>query len=76
MTAILPVNISFLDWTRQLRNSFPSQDIPIVKTENDWKEFPAMLSSNRCFEGKYIPYIAGYSDWRPWASQFLLSIGA
>lgn len=76
MTAIIPVNITFVQWAKQLRNSFPTQDLPIVNNESDWHRFPSMLSSNRCFEDKYIPDIGGFRDWREWASEFLLSIGA
>lgn len=76
MTVLIPINISFTDWASQLRNSYPSEDISIVKTESDFLKFPAMLSSNRCFDNKNIPDIGGFSDWREWASEFLLSIGA
>ncbi len=76
MSALLPINISFPSWTQQLRNSFPAQDIPLVNNESDWKSFPAMLSSNRCFENSYIPQVAGFTSWQEWASEFLLSIGA
>ncbi len=77
MTAIIPVNISFPEWTRQLRNSFPAQDLPqFVSSEKDWIRFPSMLKSNRCFENNYIPDTGGFSTWQEWASQFLLSIGA
>ncbi len=76
MTAIIPVNISFTAWIRELRNSFPSQDLPVVSSEKDWKRYPAMIKSNRCFEDKYVPDTGGFSTWQEWASQFLLSIGA
>lgn len=76
MTAIIPQNISFVTWASQLRNSFPTQNIPIVNNDSDWMVFPAMLSSNRCFDDKYLPYVVGFKDWRSWASEFLLSIGA
>lgn len=77
MTALLPVNISFSDWCNELRNSYPTQDIPdIVLTEYKWKDFPVMLVSNRCFDNYVIPYVVGFSSWQQWASEFLQSIGA
>lgn len=76
MTAIIPINISFKEWANQLRNSFPTQNIPIVNQESDWLKFNNMLSSNRCFDDKFLPDIVGYKNWREWASQFLLSVGA
>ena len=76
MTAILPSNIDFVEWANQLRNSFPTENISIVNRESDWIGFPSMLWSNRCFEGSVIPSVDGFSDWRQWASEFLLSIGA
>ncbi len=76
MTAILPVNISFPEWANQLRNSFPTQNIPIVNSDIDWHDFYAMLSSNRCFDNNFIPDVVGFNKWEDWASQFLLSIGA
>lgn len=76
MTAIIPVGINFKDWANQLRNSYPDQDLPIVSSEKDWKSFPSVLLSNRCFESKRIPYVGGFDNWREWASEFLLSIGA
>jgi hypothetical protein len=76
MSALIPVNISFTNWASQLRNSYPEQNIPRIDSDSDWQRFPAMLSSNRCFDDKYIPYIVGFDNWRDWASEFLLSIGA
>lgn len=76
MTAILPVGIEFPVWANQLRLSFPTQNIPIVNAEIDWRVFPAMLNSNRCFDNSFIPNVGGFNNWRDWASQFLLSIGA
>ena len=77
MSALIPVNISFQEWCNQLRNSYPTQDIPhIVSSEKEWKKFPDMLQSNRCFNNYFLPDVVGYTDWRQWASQFLLSIGA
>ncbi len=73
---IIPLNISFIEWASQLRNTFASEDLPIVNTESDWMKFPSMLKSNRCFENKFLPEANGFSDWRTWASEFLLSIGA
>ncbi len=76
MTALIPINISFVSWCNELRNSFPSQDIPIITSENQWRSFNNMLQSNRCFEDKFLPDIGGYDNWREWASEFMLSIGA
>ncbi len=76
MTIIIPINISFVEWANQLRNSFPNENISIVKNENDFFNFSAMLQSNRCFEGKIIPDVAGHTDWQQWASEFMQSIGA
>lgn len=76
MTYIIPKNITFVNWANQLRNSFPSEDIKIMSSEKDWKLFPSMLRSNRCFESKTIPDVGGFTDWREWASEFMLSIGA
>lgn len=76
MTALIPKNITFQKWANELRNSFPTQNLPIVNEKTDWLAFPPMLQSNRCFDGKYIPNVAGFRDWQSWASQFLLSIGA
>ncbi len=74
--ALIPINISFVQWASQLRNTFPTQDIAHVSSENQWRNFPNMLLSNRCFENAYIPQVGGYEDWREWASEFMLSIGA
>lgn len=77
MTAILPVNIDFPTWTAQLRNSYPTEDIPqFVSSEKDWNIFPSMLLSNNCFDTAFIPRSEGFDNWRDWASQFLLSIGS
>lgn len=76
MTVLIPVNISFVEWSGQIRNSFPTQDIPRVSSEKEWINFPDMLSSNRCFEDFFIPRIEGFNNWRDWAEEFILSIGA
>lgn len=79
MSAIIPVNISFQEFANQLRNSYPTEDIPIVAfTENLWRQFPIMLLSNNCFNtrGSVIPYSEGHATWQDWASEFLQSIGS
>ncbi len=77
MTAIIPINMDFKTWTAQLRNSYPTQDIPqFMSSEKEWRSFSNMLSSNRCFDGKYLPQVGGFDNWREWASEFLFSIGA
>ena len=76
MSVIIPTNITFVQWASLFRNTFPNQDISQVSSENDWKGFSNMLKSNRCFEDKYLPDAGGYTDWREWASEFLLSVGA
>ena len=76
MSAIIPINIDFQNWANQLRNSFPTQNIPIVNKESDWRHFNNMLLSNRCFDSYFLPNVDGYDNWREWASEFMLSIGA
>lgn len=74
--ALLPVGIPFTAWANQLRNEYPTQDIPIVRNENDWRQFPNMLKENRAFEGTNFPFSTGFARWQDWAAQFILSIGA
>lgn len=76
MTAIIPDNIDFVAWASQLRDSYPNEQIPIVNKENDWREFFSMLLYNRCFSQYHLPYVDGFSNWRDWASEFLLAIEA
>lgn len=76
MTAILPLNIDFVTWASGLRDSYPDEPIPIMSSEKQWKEFPDMLLYNRCFNQYQIPDVVGFTDWRDWAAQFLLNIGA
>ncbi len=76
MTCIIPVNITFVEWAEQLRLSFPTQIIPRVKEESDWRKFNSMLQSNRCFEDSYLPNVDGFVNWQDWASQVMLSVGA
>ena len=76
MTAtLLPSNLTFLEWTQLLRNTYPSENIAIFD-KSDWRDFCSMLLLNRNFEDKYLPDARMFSDWRDWASEFLLSVGA
>ena len=76
MTApIIPDNISFVDWCNVIRNEYPTEPIPIVYQEHDWKLFYNMLLSNRAFENKFLPDSRMFNNWRNWASEFLLSVG-
>ncbi len=72
---ILPIGINFKDWANELRNSFPSQNIPIVTDENEWQNFSNVLKLNRCFEEKYLPDANSFKNWKDWASQVNFSLG-
>ena len=76
MTAILPLNIDFVTWAQQLRDSYPDEPIPIINYENQWQDFYNLLLYNRCFQQYQLPNVDGFDNWRDWAAQFLLAIGA
>lgn len=75
MSAILPVNITFVSWANQMRSSFPNENIPIATDENAWRIFNNVLRLNRCFDDKNLPDANSFKNWKDWVSQVNFSLG-
>lgn len=72
---ILPVGIDLLNWSAQLRNEYPQEEIPELRDEKDWKSWATTMYNTNAFPGSGFPLPDGFSDWKAWAARFTLAIG-
>lgn len=74
--SLLPINISFENWTSQLRNTFSDRNIPQLSRGISWQEWVKMLLLEGGFDSYHIPRPEGFTKWEDWAAQFLISTGS
>lgn len=56
-------------WASSLIIDFPTDDIPILKNENEWKLWGDMLSQCTTFLENNSPGTQSYTDWKKWAQR-------
>lgn len=64
---IIPEFINFIDWANSLIIDFPSENIPLISDENDWKSWGDFISSLDTFSKQNAPGTAAYQDKWTWA---------
>ena len=64
---ILPLYIDFLDWAASLVIDFPTENIPVLYNENDWKDYGNQLVLCDSFYDAGAPGTDSYDDRQKWA---------
>lgn len=64
---IIPSFISLNDWAASLVIDFPTDNIPILVSENDWQSWGDLLIQENSFSEADAPSTALFTEWRPWA---------
>jgi len=75
----IPINISFTKWGKLLMASFPSEDIPVPVSENNWRTWASILINLKSFENAPVPLKVQYptdKSWRKWAELFIQSLNS
>lgn len=63
-------------WADTLILEYPDANIPILSSENDWKDWVDMLRLTGSFVDSVIPFTGGFPDFRNWACRFIENIGS
>ena len=65
---ILPIGISLKDWSASLVVDFPTDNIPILPSDDKWKSWGDLLIQENSFSEADAPGTALFSEWQPWAT--------
>lgn len=74
---ILPLNMEFVPWAIQIRQSLPNIDIPIPSSVEKWREWASFVKLNSQFANVPAPTEIAYpktEDWKIWGAYFISSI--
>ncbi len=77
ISAPLPINISFDEWSSQIRVGLPEFSFPNPHGVKNWWEWASFVVENNELQNIPFPTKLGYpqeEDWRKWASYFVNSI--
>lgn len=64
---ILPIGISLKDWSASLIVDFPTDNIPLLHSDADWKSWGDLLIQEQSFIEADAPGTTLFKEWRPWA---------
>lgn len=64
---ILPIGISLKDWAASLVIDFPTDNIPLLYEDADWKQWGDLLIQENSFSEADAPGTALFKEWNPWA---------
>lgn len=58
---------SFTQFAESLLVDFSSRDdVPLIKNENDWKQWGNLVSSLPSFANRGVPTTENFSNWKDW----------
>lgn len=64
---ILPLRISLKNWAASLIIDFPDDNIPLLKSNEDWQSWGRFLIQENTFADNGAPDPSDYDDWESWA---------
>lgn len=64
---MLPVLVDLKTWAASLIIDFPTDNIPILLDEKDWKRWGNLLILENTFSVNGAPETDQFNDWRTWA---------
>lgn len=64
---IIPTYMSLKDWSATLMVDFPTDNIPMLLNEDDWKEWGSNLIQCDSFLENSAPAPTIYDNWRDWS---------
>ena len=69
----LPSKEGFSTWTKLLQQAFPSELIPKLEDNMDWKEWVKFLRQVAFFNGAPLPPNRDDDDWENWVRLLIQS---
>jgi hypothetical protein len=72
---IIPKNISFNLWARQLNIDYPIDTIPIPPNEDNWKTWAASVVQSDSFTKAGVPSPSNEKHWSEWADKVYQLMG-
>jgi hypothetical protein len=71
---MIPRSTTLFHWAHSLIIDFPRDNVPILKNENDWKNWGNILVQENSFSRSGAPGTQRYGDWRSWAEDVFHSM--
>jgi len=72
---ILPGYSNLRDWADSLLIDFPNENLPILYTEDMWKDWGNTIVFSPIFESLNAPKTDLYDRWQDWANDLFLTVG-
>lgn len=73
--AIDPHMMGVIEWTDQMAPELePFGDIPILETEDKWKDWASSVINNPLIAQRQPPEPTYFQNWRDWAYRFIQTI--
>lgn len=69
---VIPTGIDFVKWANNLYIDLPSLNIPVIKSEDNWKEWGQRLIEENRLVNAPIPN--NYNNWKIWAQFFINNV--
>lgn len=66
---MIPEMTDLSTWSSSLIIDFPTDDIPFLDNEDNWKDWGNRLSQCTTFIQNNSPGTQSYTDWKSWAQR-------
>jgi hypothetical protein len=66
---MIPEATDLRSWAASIIIDFPTDDIPILDNDENWKEWGDKLAGCTTFIENNSPSTHGYIDWKSWAER-------
>ncbi len=64
---MLPINTDLKTWASSLVIDFPVDNIPLYKSDSDWRVWGNFLIQENSFSENHAPGTSMFNDWQEWA---------
>jgi hypothetical protein len=72
---IIPIGIGLMDWSASLLIDYPDDNLPILYTEENWKDWGNVVIGAPSFDALNAPPTDGYDNWQDWAMALYQAAG-
>lgn len=64
---MIPLHTNLSTWAASLVVDFPEDNIPLIKSEDGWKNWGNLLVQETTFANNGAPGTSAFNEWMPWA---------
>lgn len=72
---IIPIGIGLTDWAASLLIDYPDDNLPILYTEEEWKDWGDTVIGAPSFDRLNAPPPGLYDNWHDWAMALYQATG-